>query len=152
LINPGSRYRSDAEANFLSGAYAAREQAGLFGYNALGSTVQANGFSRVLMSSNRGGLNNPNQQVSGSGTYQYSQNGSATAALQSIVGSNYQARGTTLLARNVPFGNGVSVNINVHPGTGQNRSGYVLEATFSAQRSGSRIPEVWRTKIEFTGK
>jgi RHS repeat-associated protein len=114
ISNPGRRYRSDAEAYCLSGAYGAREQAGYFGYSPVGSTMQAGGFQRVLADSSPGGLNNPAQRVSGSGTYQFHQNGSVTAALQSIVGSNYQARGGTLLAQNVPFGNGITATINVH--------------------------------------
>jgi RHS repeat-associated protein len=149
---PGARYRSDAEAAYLSGAYGAREQAGVFGYSPPGSTIQAGGFQRVIANSSPGGLNNPSQRVSASGTYQYHQNGSATAALQSIVGSSYQNRGSSLVATNVPFGNGVSATINVHQGGGQNRSGYVLEATFTAQRTGSNIREVFRTKIEFDAK
>jgi hypothetical protein len=71
------------------------------------------------------------------------------AALHAIVGTNYEVRGSTMLSRDVQMGNGVRANINVHPGSGQGRSGYVLEAVFSAQRNGSRIPDLWRLKIEF---
>ena len=91
------------------------------------------------------------QPVSGSGIYQFSQAlGSGTAAFQNIVGNNYQVRSNgSLTAQNVSFGNGVTAEINYHHGSGQNRSGHVLEATFSTQVAGSRIPETWKVKIEF---
>jgi hypothetical protein len=90
---------------------------------------------------------------SGGITGQFTSQGSGLAALQSVVGNNYsrQTNGS-YTARDISVGNGFTATLNLHTGSGNNRSGnvQVLEGTISSgQQVGTRFQSSFRFKIEY---
>jgi hypothetical protein len=145
IRNPDG-HRTEAEGSFYIGAHTARRMTGYYGQSVHGQTLSGNAMGGALVNSTFNGTTSNR----GHQTYQFRSSENGLAAFNAISGGQYRTEANgTLVAANVNMGSGVTGNFNFHQGTFQGRTGWVLEGQFSAQVSGTRIPQVFRVKIEY---
>jgi RHS repeat-associated protein len=143
--NPGSPRFGPRDSTFFRDALAAREVLGFRGCLP-GTNRTATSVTGLLASSRRDGTsyNGINQ------TAQYTRTGANGAAeFRSLVGNNFTNRDGTLVSGPMSLGRGLTIRFNYHGRTSLGSKGEALEGQVTGTQTGSRIPFVFRFKIQY---